>query len=89
MSKLDFISTEIVFHGEDIVETLKDNWLAYEAIWKQAKKYLNAKIAIHASSRTEMHGPIEWSMSVTSPTGRQTFRVFQRSPTGSVSFTQG
>lgn len=89
MSKLDSITTQIVFHGDDIVKCLEDNWMVHEAIWKSVKQYTNAKIAVHTNPRDEPHGPIEWSMSVTSPTGRQTFRIFQRTPTGSVSFTQG
>ena len=89
MSKLDSITTQIVFHGEDIIKCLEDNWMVHEAIWKTAKQYINAKIAIYTSPRLEDHGPIEWSMSVTSPTGRQTFSVSQRTPAGSVSFTQG
>lgn len=89
MSKLDSISTEIVFLGEGVAETLKDNWKIHNAVWEVAKKYRNAKVTVYTSLRPEPHGPIEWSMSVTSPIGRQTFCISQRSPTGSVSFSQG
>lgn len=89
MSKLDSISVQIVFKGDDLINTLETNWMMHEAVWKIARQHINAKVAVHTSPRAEEHGPIEWSMSVTSPTGRKTFSVGQRTPTGSVSFTQG
>ena len=88
MSKLDSISTQIEFHGDDIINTLELNFLMHEAIWKIAKQYINAKVAVHTAPRME-EGPIEWAMSVTSPQGRTTYAVFQRSSTGSVSFQPG
>lgn len=89
MSKLDLITTQIEFHGDDIVNVLESNFLMHDAIWKLVKQYLNAKITVHTSERLEEYGPIEWSMSVTSPQGRKTFSVTQRTPTGSVSFQPG
>lgn len=89
MSKLDLITTQIEFHGNNIINVLEKNWLIHDAVWKHAKQHINAKIAVHTSPRIEEHGAIEWSMSVTSPTGRRTFSISQRTPTGSVSFTQG
>ena len=89
MSKLDLITSQIEFHGKDIINVLESNFLMHEAIWNVAKQYVNAKISIYTSERFEVHGPIEWSMSVTSPEGRKTFAVSQRTPTGSVSFQPG
>lgn len=89
MSKLDSISIQIVFHGEDIVNVLEENWLVHDAIWKHAKQHINAKVSVHVSARLEDFGPLDWSMSVTSPTGRKTFAIYQRAPTSSVTFTQG
>lgn len=90
MSKLDLITTQIEFHGNnDLIDVLEKNWLMHDAVWKHARQHLNAKISVHTSERLEPHGPVEWSMSVTSPAGRQTFSVSQRTPTGSVLFTKG
>lgn len=92
MSKLDSISTQIEFHGsqgEDLIALLESNYLMHEAIWKMSRQYVNAKVAIHTSPRLEQFGPVEWSMSVTSPAGRLTYAVSQRTPSGSVSFQPG
>ena len=89
MSKLDSISTQVSFHGKDLLNTIEKNKLVYDAVWKVAKEHLNATITVHVSPRTEGYGSTEWSMSVASPTGRKTFRVFQHTPNSSVSFTQG
>lgn len=89
MSKLDSISTQIIFEGDDIINVLEKNWLIHDAVWKHAKQHINAKIAVYTSERPEPHGPVEWAMSITSPAGRQTFSISQRTPTGTVSFTKG
>ena len=88
MSKLETLSTQLVFHGEDIVNVLENNFLMHAAIWQNAKTYMNAKIAVHTAPRMS-EGPIEWSMSITSPTGRKTYAVTQRTPEGSVTFQPG
>ena len=86
MSKLDSITAEISFHGNDVIQTIEDNSLMYDSVWTYVKKLLNSKVKVYTSARIDPDGPLEWSMSITSPTGRKTFNLQQRSPTGSVSF---
>lgn len=89
MSNLDFITTEVSFHGNDVIKTLEENYLMYDGVWKLAKDQLNAHVKVHVSQREPDDGPIEWSVSVTSPTGRQTLSLSQRSSIGSVSINPG
>lgn len=89
MSNLESITTEVSFHGNDVVKTIEDNFLMYDSVWAYAKQQVNAKVKVHTSPRVEVYGPIEWSMSVTSTTGRKTFSLTQRTPTGSISVQPG
>ncbi len=89
MPNLDQITTEVSFHGEDIIDTLNRNFMMYDSVWAYAKQQINAKVKVHISPRLEDHGPIEWSMSITSMTGRKTLSLSQRTPTGSVSIQPG
>ena len=86
MSKLDLITAELSFHGDDVIQTIENNSLMYDSVWSYAKRLQNSKIRVHTNPRIDADGPIEWSMTITSTSGRKTFNLFQRSPTGSVSF---
>ena len=86
MSKLDLLTAELSFHGDDVIKTIEDNSLLYDSVWSYAKRLQNSKIRVYTNPRIDPDGPAEWSMTITSSFGRKTFNLFQRTPTGSVTF---
>lgn len=87
MSKNDFMTTSISFHGPDVQATLEANPLVYKAIWDSCSTFPNSSIRIDAHPCFD-DSPLEWSMSIASPAGRRTLLVTQQSAAGPVRFSK-
>ena len=85
MSNKDFMRTSISFHGDNIEATLEANPLVYRAVWDACSEIPNASIRVDAHPCFD-DNPLEWSMTIASPTGRRTLTITQKSPIGSVRF---
>ena len=79
----------VSFRGDDFDQVIQDNRLMHSGVLAYAKQLGNANVKVYVTPRECRTDIAEWSMSISSVAGRQTYRVIQRSPTGSVSFHPG
>jgi len=79
----------VKFHGIDVQDTLDANPDVKAAVMRAASTFPGAKIDLYTAARYIPDGPLEWTMSITSPAGRRTLILNQRAPGGAVSFSNG
>ena len=77
-------AAQVTFFGDDVEQVLADNADVRHFIDLAALEIPSALVKVYVYPRPPER-PLEWSVSVTSPTGRRTFSVVQRVPLGRIS----
>ena len=79
--------TSISYLGDQVQETLAASVEVAQAIVLYCAEAVNATVKVYTEPRTGDGSPLEWSLSISSPAGRQTVTVTQRIPLGAVRFS--
>ena len=81
------LSINVSFLGDSVRQVLEDHADMTRSVWDFCSRHANANIKVYVTPRTEPADPLDWSISVASPAGRNSFTASQRKPLGAVSFT--
>jgi hypothetical protein len=87
MKEIDSTTISLQFRGRDIHRTLSANVDMTLAIWSAIRAALDTSVVIWAEPQTCDTDPLEWYMTITSPSGRRTCTVSRRTLNSSIMFS--
>ena len=86
MSKLDSATTTLTYHGEQVRQLLAAHADVVQATGSYCAGLVDATVKVHAEAVEKW--PLAWSLSMSSPAGRSSLTISQRTPGAKVSFTR-